>query len=108
MDKLDMRYALPKLLMSRFQNLVNDLGGADTLSYQQRLLCERIIHLEWQVGEWETQARAGQAIDQARYQNAVNVLNGLVRSIGLDRQQRVITLRDLIDEHDKVKGDSTK
>jgi hypothetical protein len=93
----DMRFALPKLLRSRLQELVADLGGADALSYQERSLAERLIHLEWQLGEWEALARDGKPVDQARYLHAVNALNGLVRSLGMKRRQKPVpTLQEFL------------
>lgn len=86
----DMRFALPKLLRARLQELVGDLGGADALSYQERSLAERLIHLEWQIGEWEALARDGKPVDHARYLHAVNALNGLVRSLGLKRRAKPV------------------
>lgn len=88
--RTDMRYALPKLLRERLRALVADLGGADALSYQERSLAERLIHLEWQLGEWEALARDGKPVDHARYLHAVNALNGLVRSLGLKRRAKPI------------------
>lgn len=86
----DMRFALPKLLAARLRALVADLGGADALSYQERSLAERLIHLEWQIGEWEALARDGKPVDHARYLHAVNALNGLVRSLGLKRRAKPV------------------
>ncbi|HJX18737.1 MAG TPA: hypothetical protein VJ437_11155 [Acidiferrobacterales bacterium] len=95
----DMRFALPKLLRERLRALVADLGGADSLSYQERSLAERLIHLEWQIGEWEAAARDGKPVDQARYLHAVNALNGLVRSLGMKRRQKPVqTLEEFLRE----------
>lgn len=93
----DMRFALPRLLRARLQELVADLGGADSLSYQERSLAERLIHLEWQIGEWEALARDNKPVDQARYLHAVNALNGLVRSLGLKRRPKEVpTLEEFL------------
>jgi hypothetical protein len=96
----DMRFALPKLLRARLHELVTDLGGADALSYMERVLCERLIHTEWQMGVWEALARDGQPIDHARYLHAVNALNGLVRSLGLKRRAKPVpTLQEFLATH---------
>ncbi len=92
----DMRFALPKLLRERLRTLCTDLGGEAALSYQERSLAERLIHLEWQVGEWEARARDGKPIDHARYLHAINALNGLVRSLGMKRRARELSLADVL------------
>ena len=88
--RTDMRFALPKLLRERLRALCTDLGGEAALSYQERILAERLIHLEWQIGEWEVLARDNKPVDQARYLHAVNALNGLVRSLGLKRRAKEV------------------
>ncbi len=104
--RTDMRYALPKLLRERLRALCTDLGGEAALSYQERSLAERLIHLEWQIGEWEALARDGKPVDQARYLHAVNAMNGLVRSLGLKRRAKEVPslqefLRQRAEEQDQ-------
>lgn len=93
----DMRCALPKLLYQRLGELYSDLGGEDRLSYQERALCERVIHLQWQIGEWETLARDNKPIPHGSYIAGINCLLGLLHALGLKRRAKdVPDLRDYL------------
>ena len=90
-DKVDGRLRLVKDLRSSLQELMNDLGGPDSLSYQQRSLCKRTVFLEHIISQWEEDiASGGEAIDVGKHTQCVNALIGLFRHLGLERRAKEI------------------
>jgi hypothetical protein len=66
------------------------------LSYQERSLCKRAIHLERLIEKRELTLALDGAVDEASYFNAVNVLSGLYSKLGMKRRSKQISLRDYL------------
>ncbi|WP_275099519.1 hypothetical protein [Sedimenticola hydrogenitrophicus] len=87
---LDGRTGIAQEMRERFQELTCDLGGADSLSYQQRSLCERVLWLEHWIRVQEAALARGDnaAFDVGRYTQAANSIQGLYAKLGLHRVAR--------------------
>lgn len=96
LDNLDSRTSIAREIRERYQNLTDDLGSVDNLSYQQRSLCERAIWLEYFLASQERELAEGKAFDSGKWTQAVNALQGLYSKLGLSRQVREVSLSDLI------------
>jgi hypothetical protein len=90
-DKLDGRTAIAADMRLRWQELTDDLGGADRLSYAQRSLVERALWIEHWIASQERVLADGGDADTGRMTQATNSLLGLYRTLGLDRKARDIT-----------------
>jgi hypothetical protein len=88
LDDLDGRRTLARELRQRYQELTDDLGGSDQLSYQRRTLAERAIFLEYHLSREEQQLAQGEDFDAGRWVQACNALVGLMKTLGLDRKAR--------------------
>ena len=94
---LDGRTTLSRAIRARLHALQTDLGGEDSLSYQQRSLCRRAVWLEAMIEQQEFVLSKGDTVDQGRLTQAVNSLIGLYRVLGLERKPRPApTLGELI------------
>lgn len=84
---LDGRYAPAREIAADLTRLWSDLGGLDRLSLQRRMLVLRVVYLHRRLHDHETRTLRGEAgkMDDGQYAQAVNTLNGLLRSLGLDR-----------------------
>lgn len=91
LDKLDGRTAIAVDMRARWQELTDDLGGADRLSYAQRSLVERALWLEHFVATQERILADGNDADTGRMTQATNSLLGLYRTLGLERRARDVT-----------------
>ena len=79
--------------------LWQDLGGADQLSAQKRWLRERVVYLRRRCLAYEAAVLSGTEapMDAGTYSNHANVLQGYLRSLGLERQaKRGLTLREVM------------
>ena len=75
-------------------SLLAELGGADYVTAQQRLLVRKIAVLETELNVREQRfAEAGEASDEelAGYSTVVNSQRRLLADIGLERRQRDVT-----------------
>lgn len=95
-EALDKRTATGQALRQRYIDLSDDIGGLPQLSYMQKSLVERVLHLELLIGQQEAALRDGQEIDTGRYTQAINALSGLIGKLGLERQARDVSLQDVI------------
>ena len=92
LSELDQRTGLARELHERLAALMDDLGGADSLSYQQRVLCERAIFLElWCQREEAKLVKDGDVAAVAQWTQASNALAGLLAKLGLHRCSKDIT-----------------
>jgi hypothetical protein len=85
-----------------------DLGGVENLSAQKRWLCERVVYLRRRCVAYETaimhntELAPGEAemplpMEAGTYSNHANVLQGYLKTLGLERQSRPAeSLRDLM------------
>jgi len=90
MDELDGRVRLARTLRDRMRSLTSDLGGAEHLSYQERSLCKRIVHMERLIEKKEHALAQDGQVDEHLYFSCVNALSGLLSKIGLKRRARPV------------------
>jgi hypothetical protein len=93
LDRLDGRTAIAADMRARWQELTDDLGGADRLSYAQKSLVERALWLEHWLAAQEQTLAAGQheAFDAGRWTQACNALQGILKTLGIERRARDVT-----------------
>lgn len=96
LEKLDGRTTIARAVQSRYATLVQDLGGMDFLSYQRRSLCKRAIYIEAIIEQQELALSRGEEVDQGRLTQAVNTLIGLLKTLGLERISKEVSLSDFI------------
>jgi hypothetical protein len=87
-QKLDGRTAIAKAIQDRLATLEDDLGGRDSLSYQQHSLCKRIVWLEALIESREAALARGDEISEGAHTQQINALVGLLKTVGLDRKAR--------------------
>src|SRR5215831_7558507 len=90
LDAMDGRAEVTRTLRERLSALIADLGGLDNLSYQERSLCKRIIHLERLIEKDELTLAHNGPIDRHAHFAAVNALSGLLSKLGLKRRARQV------------------
>lgn len=96
LEEMDARSEVYKMMSQRLLSLVTSLGGLDGLSYQERSLCKRAIHLERLIEKRELTLALDGAIDETGYFNAINVLSGLYGKLGLKRRAKTLSLKDYL------------
>lgn len=107
LDDMDGRSPVYKMMSQRLFRLVTSLGGIDGLSYQERSLCKRAIHLERLIEKRELTLALDGTIDEAGYFNAVNVLSGLYSKLGMKRRSKTISLKDVLSQQTTPPGVTT-
>ena len=101
LQRLDGRTSIARVICDRLEELQNDLGGRDGLSYQQRSLTKRAIWMEAIIEQQELALARGEEIDQGKLTQAVNSLIGLLKTLGLERKAaEVPTLAEYIKTRD--------
>lgn len=88
LERLDGRTRLAQSVRARYADLTADLGGHDALSYQRRSLVKRALWQEAVIEQMESALAAGKDVDLGRMTQAVNSLQGLYKTLGLDRVAR--------------------
>ena len=95
--ELDKRTALAQVMFERYRAFTDDLGGADNLTYGQRSLVERALHLEYWLAQQERALMEGGEFDVGKWVQATNSLQGILSKLGLNRQAKDVTsLRDYL------------
>ncbi len=87
--QLDRRCKAVREVASDLFELWQDLGGVDGLSAQKRWLCERVVYLRRRCLAFEAAVLAGTEqlpMDAGTYSNHANVLQGYLRTLGLERR----------------------
>lgn len=86
------------VLRDRLHALAADLGGWDSLSYQEKSTCRRAIHLERHAEQDEKRLAMGLPVDCNLYLNFVNTLSGQWTKLGMKKRKKpVISLNDYIE-----------
>ncbi len=87
---LDRRSQVAREVAADLWTLWQDLGGVEALSTQQLWLCERVVFIRRRVLAYETDVLAGRTptMDAGTYSNHANVLQGYLRTLGLERRAR--------------------
>lgn len=86
--ELDGRLLVAKELRRRYDELVTDLGGLDSLSYAQRSLAEHAIWLGHWLMTQERRLAEGSSFDAGSWVQSCNALSGLYKTLGLRRVPR--------------------
>lgn len=108
LEEMDARSEVYKMMSQRLGALVTSLGGLDGLSYQERSLCKRAIHLERLIEKRELTLALDGTIDEPGYFNAVNVLSGLYSKLGMKRRTKLISLKDVLSQQPAPSGPQPK
>jgi hypothetical protein len=98
---LDRRSKVVREIAADMVELWQDLGGHESLSKQQQWLCERVVFLRRRTLAYESALLHNQSkradepemplpMDAGTYSNHVNVLLGLLRTLGLERRSRPV------------------
>lgn len=95
-ERLDGRTAIARVINDRRQALEADLGGRAALSYQQQSLIKRAVFMEAVIEQQEAALARGEEVDQGKLTQAVNSLIGLLKTLGLKRVAREITMGDYL------------
>ena len=92
-DRLDGRTAIAQDMRARWQAMTADLGGEATLSYSQLSLVERALWLEHWLAVQERALADGdyQSFDAGRWTQACNALQGILKTLGIERRARDVT-----------------
>jgi hypothetical protein len=88
LSELDGRTAIAQVMRERYAAFTNDLGGVERLSYAQRSLVERALHLEYWLAQQERALIEGADFDVGKWTQAANALQGILTKLGLDRQAK--------------------
>jgi len=88
LSELDGRTAIAQEMRERYQAFTNDLGGVERLSYAQRSLVERALHLEYWLSQQERALIEGADFDVGKWVQAANGLQGILSKLGLERQAK--------------------
>ena len=88
----DKRCKVTREIATDLVELSQDLGGWDSLSAQQRMLCERVVFLRRRCLEFESAVMAGKELpfEAGTYSNLANVLVGYLKALGLERRQKAV------------------
>ncbi|GAA0581432.1 hypothetical protein GCM10008997_32910 [Halomonas salifodinae] len=90
LERLDGRTRLAQAVRQRYSALTTDLGGHENLSYQRRSLARRALWQEAVIEQMEAALARGEDVDLGRMTQAVNSLQGLLKTLGLDRKAKDI------------------
>jgi hypothetical protein len=101
--QLDRRCSAVREVASDLVELWQDLGGVSELSAQKRWLCERVVFLRRRCLAYEAAVLSGAAppMDAGTFSNHCNVLQGYLRTLGLERRAKLT--RTL---HEVMRGDA--
>ena len=88
--QLDRRCKAVREVAGDLIDLWTDLGGAPELSAQKRWLCERVVFLRRRCLAYEAAVMAGAEppMDAGTYSNHANVLQGYLKTLGLERRAK--------------------
>lgn len=95
LDELDGRAEIVKTLRRRFRALINDLGG-DGLSYQEKSLAKRAVHLERVIEKTEAILVRGGTVDMNVYLSCINIFTGVLNRLGMRKRAKTLSLKDYL------------
>lgn len=98
LQQLDARTAVAQTLQLRFNALTDDLGGVQSLSYQQRSLVERVLWLEYWIQTTETDLANGGDFDVGKWVQACNAIQGIYSKLGLNRTAKDVNLGSFLQQ----------
>ncbi|MBI5315847.1 MAG: hypothetical protein HZB34_07740 [Nitrospirae bacterium] len=88
LEDMDGRSLIARALRGQLRELTNDLGGIAQLSYQERSLAKRVVHLQRLIEQKERALMQGDPVDQTSYFSAVTLLSSLLSKLGLKRRAK--------------------
>jgi len=88
-EDIDQRCSIVREVRTRYANLIEQ-AGAD--SVQKTMLAQRAVFINIRLETMECEAAQGGAFDEGVYTQMVNTLTGLLKSLGLNRQQADATM----------------
>lgn len=97
--RLDRRCSAVREVAADLYELWQDLGGVESLSTQKRWLCERVVYLRRRCLDYEAavlhnvnrspeEPERPLPMEAGTYSNHANVLQGYLRTLGLERQAK--------------------
>ena len=86
--KMDGRRGVVKQMKARWRELATNLGGMEHLSYQERSLSLRLIHVEAWIAAQEARVVRGEPINENAWFQALNAYSGLLAKLGLQRRAK--------------------
>lgn len=95
-ERLDGRTRAVREYRRRLAALMADAGGEAAMSYQQRALAKRAIHLEARIEALDAATARGEAVEAGTYGLLVNGLHGLLKSLGLPRKTKPVSIEDFL------------
>jgi hypothetical protein len=96
LEAMDGRVEAVRTLRQRLSQLMTDLGGERDLSYQEKSLCRRIVHLERLIERREMSMAHGGTVDESVHLASINSLCALFGKIGMKRRAKTIQLSDYL------------
>jgi hypothetical protein len=108
--RLDRRCSAVREVAADLYELWQDLGGVEQLSTQKRWLCERVVYLRRRCLDYEAavlhnanrtpeEPERPLPMDAGTYSNHANVLQGYLRTLGLERKAKSVrTLREIMND----------
>jgi hypothetical protein len=97
---LDRRCKAVRDVAADLYELWQDLGGVENLSAQKRWLAERVVYLRRRCIVYEAAVLAGTepptGMDAGVYSNHANVLQGYLKTLGLERQAKSTNVREYL------------
>ena len=100
LDSVDGRFTVVKILKERTARLQAETG-AD--SFARQVLCERAIFMLSLIETREVNAIEKGQLDVGSYVQAVNALQGLLKTLGLDVKAREASLAEYVAQKDAAK-----
>ena len=96
LSELDGRTAVVRELTRRLNELIADLGGSTSMSYQELALARRGIHLEARLESLEAAFAEGTESGGSliNYTVASNALLGIFKALGIRKQTPRVTLEE--------------
>lgn len=88
LEAMDGRARVARTLRDRMRALLADLGGPDQLSYMERSLVKRAIHVERLIEKRELTLAHGGTVDDQAYFSGITALSSLFSKLGLKRRAK--------------------
>lgn len=86
---MDGRTNAARRIKNRLKQLIGDLGGPDSLFYNDLTRCQRLVFVEARAAEMEAEITAGDKASMSAYVQLTNTLLGLVRDLDQLRPKRM-------------------
>ena len=88
--RLDRRCKAVREVAGDLAELWQDLGSVESLSAQKRWLCERVVFMRRRMLAYEAAVMGGTEppMDAGTYSNFANVVQGHLKTLGLERRAR--------------------